>query len=413
MKCDERSGGCTNCERLQLKCPGNDLGQLPTVGELRLPQHVGTKRSKTYRSCGQCRTSKTRCSGERPVCLRCKRKAQECVYDSDPDPAWTRSVFRDSASWTVPDTHDEDEVAAETLGEDAVGVRDDAAPDGIPRVDQDPLDWLQSRSLPSRERLIRLVDCYSANIHPLRCFGFIHKPSFMQRLDEGITAKKSESPLLYLDCALGAKFYALEYDANTGTSNSQATISAGIEWAKEAQRLIFVELDVISIEKLMASVLLPDHELRCGKFASAFMLCGLASRMAQALQMNVEYSTDILRAHPSDGPSPAAREARRRLMWATWVMDTWVGSGVDQLTLLDDDDIKIQLPCTDQNFSRQIPAITEILEPGCILKFLSQEVLDSNPVENMGMAAYFVGLTAYRKRGLRQVSPIHIAISSS
>ena len=82
-------------------------------------------------------------------------------------------------------------------------------------------------------------------------------------------------------------------------------------------------------------------------------------------------------------------------------MDAWVGSGVDQLTLLDENDIKIQLPCKDQHFSRQTPAITETLEPGHILKFLSREISESNPIDNMGMAAYFVRLTTYRKRVLR------------
>jgi hypothetical protein len=260
---------------------------------------------------------------------------------------------------------------------------------------------LQTKDLPDKEHLFRLVDQYFANIHPLRCFGFIHKPSFMQRLDEGITANKSESALLYTVCALGAKFYALDYSANTRRLLPQDILSAGNEWAKEAQRLIFLDLDVISIEKLMAAVLLHDHELRCGKFASAFMLCSISTRMAQALQMNVEYSTDVLCTYSSDGPSPAARESRRRLMWATYIMDAWVGSGVDQLTLLDESDIKIQLPCTDQGFSRQMPTITETLEPGCILKFLSREILESNPAENMGMAAYFVRLTGYRKRVLR------------
>ncbi len=223
----------------------------------------------------------------------------------------------------------------------------------------------------------------------------------MQRLDEGITANITENALLYTVCALGAKFYALDYSANTRHLLPEEILSAGNEWAKEAHRLIFLDIDAVSIEKLMAAVLLHDHELRWGKFASAFMLSGISTRMAQALQMNVEYSTDVLCTYSSDGPSPAAREARRRLMWATYIMDAWVGSGVDQLTLLNESDIKIQLPCTDQNFSRQTPTITETLEPGCILKFLSKEILETNPAENMGMAAYFVRLTAYRKRVLR------------
>jgi hypothetical protein len=99
VKCDERPGGCSNCERLSLKCPGNNLEQLSSVEELRLPPQAGAKRIKIYRSCGQCRASKTRCSGDRPVCLRCRRKNQDCIYNSNPDPAWKRVVFGDSSNW--------------------------------------------------------------------------------------------------------------------------------------------------------------------------------------------------------------------------------------------------------------------------------------------------------------------------
>ena len=59
--------------------------------------------------------------------------------------------------------------------------------------------------LPSKENIRCLVDEYFANVHPLRCFGFIHKPSFMQRLDEGLSANHTGNALLYIICALGAK----------------------------------------------------------------------------------------------------------------------------------------------------------------------------------------------------------------
>ena len=246
-----------------------------------------------------------------------------------------------------------------------------------------------------------MTEQYFANIHPLRCFGFIHKPSFMQKLDEGIATGNTGNALLYTVCALGAKFYALDYSANTRRLLPREVLSAGNKWAQEAQRLIFSDLDVVSVDNMMAAVLLHDHELRDGRFASAFMLAGVSARMAQALQTNVEYSTDILSTNSSGGPSPAARETRRRLMWSCYVMDAWVGSGVDQLTLLDDVDIKVQLPCCDRHFVRQTPAITETLEPGRVLKFIPIEIPESIPAENMGMAAYFVRLTSYRKKVLR------------
>ena len=45
--------------------------------------------------------------------MRCKRKNQECVYDSDPDPAWARAVFRDSANWGATPATDEDRTTEE------------------------------------------------------------------------------------------------------------------------------------------------------------------------------------------------------------------------------------------------------------------------------------------------------------
>jgi hypothetical protein len=49
------------------------------------------------------------------------------------------------------------------------------------------------------------------------------------------------------------------------------------------------------------------------------MLTGLGVRMTQALQINLEISSDVL---SGDGQlSWACREARRRLMWSIYIMD--------------------------------------------------------------------------------------------
>lgn len=90
------------------------------------------------------------------------------------------------------------------------------------------------------------------------------------------------------------------------------------------------------------------------------MLSGLAVRMAHALQLNVEFSPDILCAEANESSPPAVeKESRRRLMWACYILDAWTGSGVDQLTLLREADIKIQLPCNERNFRLRIPCVTE------------------------------------------------------
>lgn len=82
-------------------------------------------------------------------------------------------------------------------------------------------------------------------------------------------------------------------------------------------------------------------------------------------------------------------------------MDSWVGSGVNQLTLLEDKDLKIQLPCHSHNFSLGTPCITETLDEGKVLGFISQEQVPFQPTQNMGIEAYFIRLVSIRKRVLR------------
>lgn len=69
-----------------------------------------------------------------------------------------------------------------------------------------------------------------------------------------------------------------------------------------------------------AIILLHEHDLRIGSYASAFILTGLGVRMSQALQINLERSNRIL---SSSGPLQwSHREARRRLMWSVYIMDS-------------------------------------------------------------------------------------------
>lgn len=159
MKCDERPGGCSNCERLQLKCPGNELEQLVSVEELKLPPQAGAKRNKTYRSCGQCRASKTRCSGERPICSRCKRKKQDCSYDSNPDPAWARAVFRDSANWNTSGAANEDEAAEQLTHLNDDQFRPNTGQEAATRFGYDPRLGDGSDSIEWYELLPHAPEC--------------------------------------------------------------------------------------------------------------------------------------------------------------------------------------------------------------------------------------------------------------
>lgn len=147
-----------------------------------------------------------------------------------------------------------------------------------------------------------------------------------------------------------------------------------------------------------------------GNFANAFMLSGLITRMAQALQINLEYNTDVLCQNDDYGPSATAKESRRRLMWSCYVMDSLVGSGVDQLTLVHEKDMKIQLPCNERNFTQQLPCFTETLQPGNWLKFVPGELDIATLLPNMGIMTYFIRHISIRKRVLRYIKHLEDAI---
>ncbi|KAJ5234742.1 uncharacterized protein N7469_003910 [Penicillium citrinum] len=265
-----------------------------------------------------------------------------------------------------------------------------------------PWSWLYTQELPEGSKLWALIEEYFSHIHPIRCFGFVHKPSFMQRIDEDIGSCRDEESLLHVICALGAKFLVLNYASQLPPD---IMLAAGNQWAKIAKSRIFIDLDDLSIEKLMTAILLYDHDLRIGSYASAFMLSGMTARMSQALQLNLESSADVLCLKPDT--SPIVNEARRRLMWSCYVMDSWVGSGVNQLTLLEDRDVKIQLPCHSHNFTLGIPCITETLDANKVLNFVPQDEIPPNPSQNMGIESYFIRLVSSRKKVLRYVKHLN------
>ncbi|ODA82648.1 hypothetical protein RJ55_01156 [Drechmeria coniospora] len=418
VKCDDRPEGCRNCERLQLDCVGSN-GDAPsspiTAASLR--------KIRTYRSCQACRLSKTKCNGGRPKCARCEVKGAECLYDGGSAPRWTRSLRRTSKMELTTTTtaaaaaamalkmNGVEEAEKSPQGPAAAAGAEHVLPSPIsdaatsPEHDavEHPLSWLLSPDLPSPRNLRKVVEQYFSNVHPLRCFAFVHKPSFMHQLDRGFTSD-DESALLHVICAHGAKFLVLASN-DLAVAPSPALGAAGNRWAERAESSMLANLGRISVQRLMTAILLHDFHFRLGEYGQALMISGLAVRMAHALKINAEHNADVLCAdHDGAAPTVTSRESRRRLMWACYVLDAWAGSGVDQLTLLRESDIKIQLPSNERNFGLRIPSITETLAVGHVLQFLPPAVVPRRPAANMGIMAYYVRVVALWKRIVRYVN---------
>jgi hypothetical protein len=109
---------------------------------------------------------------------------------------------------------------------------------------------LFSPQLPPRIKLHALLDAYFNNVHPIRVFAFEHKPSFIRMLDEGQLVDASDQALLHIMCALGARFYALDYSESFSPLTKDLIQSAGSQWAKSAEEMFFADYSTISITKL-------------------------------------------------------------------------------------------------------------------------------------------------------------------
>ncbi|KAL4923126.1 fungal specific transcription factor domain-containing protein [Aspergillus undulatus] len=363
------------------------------------PQLLQQRRKKRSRSgCNTCRARKiVLATGVRQSDLQKRREERgghtdrastvdregsNAPYEDNVEPAWLQRLESTPAERTSPAAQEE------------------------PEEEPSSLIWLTSSDLPDKAKVRVIVDNYFAHVHPIRCFAFLHRPSFLQRADEELEA--TPSALLYVVCALGAQFYALGCNATSQKLSPKFILRAGCRWGETAYSMVLRDLDKISVDNLMASQLLYDYALRVGNFAQAFMLGGLTARMAQALQINLEYSTDVLCLEP--GLSTSAREARRRLMWSCFVTDALLGSGVDQLMLVEERDIKIQLPCNERRFLQEAPCITRTID-GSVLGFLRPESIPVNPDENMGIMAYFIQHIRIRKQVLRYIKHLDTAIS--
>ncbi|KPM34860.1 hypothetical protein AK830_g11721 [Neonectria ditissima] len=421
VKCDGRPNGCRNCERLQLECVDDEGSK---SGRRSVP--VSLRKIRTYRSCTNCRISKTKCDGDRPKCSRCSARNLDCLYDGGSAPRWARNLSKAPTSASTDDgrntSHESSVAMGDSMSPSLVRSREtddtrsdlqrssttDASTNNPPVDFSDDTElsihsWLVSPELPSGQNLRMVVDQYFANIHPLRCFAFVHRPSFTRQLEKGFEFD-DEKALLHIICAQGAKFYALSLNAEDQAAKSSLIRSAGNSWAKKAELLVLTNFGKISIQRLMTCVLLYDFHFRLGEYTQALMLSGLAVRMAHALQVNVEYSPDILCAESNEGAPPAVeKESRRRLMWACYILDAWTGSGVDQLTLLREADIKIQLPCNERNFRLRIPCVTETLGVGHVLQFLPPAIVPRRPAANMGIMAYYIRIVTLWKRVVRYV----------
>ncbi|EPE02834.1 nitrate assimilation regulatory protein [Ophiostoma piceae UAMH 11346] len=429
VRCDGRRNICSNCERLGFPCsfddtPGIGLfdgsngatsgsgigasgaagGAVAGAGLLSdsvaapttsinitssadLLQSIPRRRAR--QACQNCHARKARCTGGTPQCDRCRSLGIECVYRPGKRTRLSPvsgSIAGDNLTSSNAMNNYNSNNGNNTTGH--MGHRDDRYERGLsessdhadvtmtgiahgPAQASIPMgsaasasglaalagvsvaaggleasaSSLATRSVPSEvlEALaMRTFDQFFRHIHHIPTFAFLHRASLMQRYRAGLV----DRPLLL----------ALVGITSLMTDLGQGTRELGKQCIAEAEALVLSRLDRPSTLGLQALVFVIHYRVLSGRFSSAFMLHGVASRFASALRLN----------HENTRLCFLARESRRRLMWALYMIDSSMANGYADFSLWayrSDDAMNIQLPCNERNFEFDLPERTESLRP--------------------------------------------------
>ena len=206
------------------------------------------------------------------------------------------------------------------------------------------IKWLIS---PEPEIIEHLSECYFSHVY--NSYAFLHKPSFMLE----IRSRTAAPALVLAICAIAARF------SQHPSLKTQHQSQAGDHFAARSRELIAAEFDKPTLSNVQTCLILALHEFGSGRGARAWMYGGIAMRMAVSLGLNVEVS-----ATDSDQEfSFIEQEVRRRTFWSCFVMDRFASSASSTAPqFLREDDVHIQLPASEQEFTFGIPVRTEFLD---------------------------------------------------
>ncbi|KAF4441418.1 Regulator of drug sensitivity 1 [Fusarium acutatum] len=249
-----------------------------------------------------------------------------------------------------------------------------------------------------------LTSVYFSRVATLRCLDFLHKPSFNHSLDKGSLVEEYGEAILYAICAHGARIKELEGSAGPD-ARAICDDVPGRLWAEESQAMVMREIGKPTLMTVMTIVLLCDFALQTGQDALAFMLCGCCHSAARLLALD--------RSVPSSNngestPDGILTESRRRVLWSCFILDSIVGSGVNENLRWRDGAPQIPLPSSDQTFLSQISSA----EVSLFLPRRSDDFPSSEDLQKYNLRSNLIYLMSMRTRVLKYTSfpdAVHIS----
>ena len=315
------------------------------------PQSERRPIKRSRKGCLTCRQRKVKCDERLDVCERCAKLGITCE--------WPRKDVPDSAAPHDESLTDHHEHRSQPLtAEAAASARRQTTPNG----DDTHSD-------------MDCIDAYYRFVYVQPGLSFLHRATLMRERDEGRL-----SPILLASIRLCAGRYL----AGADKTHSDGGLRH-YELAQNVKQSILADTDRFSTVKLAALLNLLTHERISGRHGSTWLLLSLASRMCLAMGLNRESDAHL---------SWVSCESRRRMVWATYLMDAFNSSGHREFATLPIDILLLDLPAPERNFAL-----------GMAIKMPTLQTYESSPITMLLHAssefACYVALIAIRGRILR------------
>ncbi|TVY91850.1 putative transcriptional regulatory protein, partial [Lachnellula willkommii] len=310
-------------------------------------------------ACSRCRRSKVKCvnTGVNSTCKACGSSNRECTYPQ-------------AGSMPTPKRSDASAGIKQEEGESKKRIRkiEDSGRRTSHRTGEDVLD----SDVLTKKVWDEVYDIFK--LHFSTEMPFLHPPTFKNRMRQAWSPKDPSTPapdyhqgrvLLLGVLTLTARFQPDLVRRHSPNPHQPDPIAASEYYATalaDAFGPTSRNLTHPSLEGIQALLMLGLYEWGQTKGLSAWVYVGIATRLAQS--MGFPYVDDP-RAPPRSPASngtptglPATspsqelteKEVRRRTWWSCFIMDRMLSAGKCRPTMIDVEKLRVQLPCSSDQF---------------------------------------------------------------
>ncbi|KAF2496140.1 hypothetical protein BU16DRAFT_560977 [Lophium mytilinum] len=347
-------------------------------------------RMRSSIACARCRRSKVKCvnNGVNTTCRACETSGRECTYPP-PATAGAGAARRESMLSSHP------------------GGGSDVSPQGEtprrPRTKKTAAPT-STHSIPTKESARPMLDALDNSLltpqiwtelfeifqqHFSTDLPFLHPPTFLRPLRQSALqspptdapATPPASPLLLLAfLALTSRFHpTLVAHHSPATSSRPSNPMVAAEYYSVAAKSRLAghygdALGVPTLERTQALLMLGLHDWGMCQGVKAWISVGVAVRSAQALGFQFEQDLDDMplarslaltteaqhlglstdrdrsRSGLNKGEAFIEQEIRRRTFWSCFIMDRYLASGKYRPSMLNVQELRIQLPSSERAF---------------------------------------------------------------